>query len=349
MELDTGAAELDERRRFPICQPEALVELLEDAGLERVNSQALEIATVFPDFDNFWAPFLGGTGSAPTYVGSLHPTAREKLRLRLKQRLAPDGDGPLQLSARAWAARGFLQADPAKHAGEQPAESSLAGNAGLRIASLASCGGAGTSGTSDAKITTLDQTRTELRSCIEDVTLATAYQYGVKDDRGNVMDTVKVIPIPETGVFAGVYHSYRDDSGAFYVHLATSNDLMIWKWRTELAAEASQPTIQAAPDGGYVLAWEQEPENHLKFAYYSRSHFTSTHPATSTARHHGRNTGELIEYGPVKQLEKNFGQDSSAVNCDNIDLYSCTFEVLFSGKRGLSGIDQVTTVERLAV
>jgi len=107
VEMDSEAAELDERRRFPICQPEALVELLECAGLERVDSQALEIATVFPDFDSFWAPFLGGTGSAPTYVGSLHPTAREKLRLRLKQRLVPDGDGPIQLTARAWAVRGF--------------------------------------------------------------------------------------------------------------------------------------------------------------------------------------------------------------------------------------------------
>jgi hypothetical protein len=91
----------------------------------------------------------------------------------------------------------------------------------------------------------------------------------VKDDQGNVMDTVKIIPVPETGGFAGVYHSYRDDTGSFNVHLATSNDLMNWNWRIELAAEASQPTIQAASGGGYVLAWEQEPENHLKFAYYS--------------------------------------------------------------------------------
>lgn len=117
VEMDSEAAKLDERRRFPICQPEALVELLEGAGLERVDSQALEIDTVFPDFDSYWAPFLGGTGAAPTYVGSLHPTAREQLRLRLKQRLAPAGGGPLQLTARAWAVRGFLQADDAKHAG----------------------------------------------------------------------------------------------------------------------------------------------------------------------------------------------------------------------------------------
>ena len=131
------------------------------------------------------------------------------------------------------------------------------------FASLASC--RSLTVPSDAKGVTVDQARSELRNCIEDVTRATASRYGVKDDRGNVVDAVKIIPVPEAGGFAGVYHSYRDDPGAFYVHLATSNDLM--NWSSELAAEASQPTIQAASDGGYVLAWEQEPENHLKFAY----------------------------------------------------------------------------------
>jgi hypothetical protein len=133
--------------------------------------------------------------------------------------------------------------------------------------SLASCRLTG--GPSDAENPAVDLARSELRSCIEDVTRATASRYGVKDDRGNVMDTVKIIPVPEAGGFAGVYNSYRDDSGAFYVHLATSHDLMNWTWRTEIAAEASQSAIQAATDGGYVLAWEQEPENHLKFAFYS--------------------------------------------------------------------------------
>jgi len=110
-ELDSRAADLDEGQRFPICQPNALVELLERSGFDRVDSRALEISTPFPDFDNFWAPFLGGTGSAPSYVSSLHPVAREELRHRLRQRLAPTIDGPIQLTARAWAARGTLGAD----------------------------------------------------------------------------------------------------------------------------------------------------------------------------------------------------------------------------------------------
>lgn len=116
LELDSRAANLDERQRFPICHPDVLVDLLERAGLVSVASRALEIATPFHDFDSFWAPFLGGTGPAPSYVASLHPATREQLRLRLRQRLASTADGPVQLTARAWAVRGFLQADRLKRA-----------------------------------------------------------------------------------------------------------------------------------------------------------------------------------------------------------------------------------------
>jgi SAM-dependent methyltransferase len=108
VELDPGVADLDERHRFPTCHPDALVDLLEGEGLDLVDSRALDTATPFPDFDSYWAPFLGGTGPAPSYVESLHPAARERLRLHLKQRLALNADEPIQLSARAWAVRGFL-------------------------------------------------------------------------------------------------------------------------------------------------------------------------------------------------------------------------------------------------
>jgi SAM-dependent methyltransferase len=106
-ELDPKAAELDEGPRFPLCHTPALVALLEGAGLERVQTYALEIATHFPNFDDYWAPFLGGTGSAPTYVATLDPPAQEALRLRLRQRLSPNGDGPIRLTGRAWAVRGY--------------------------------------------------------------------------------------------------------------------------------------------------------------------------------------------------------------------------------------------------
>ena len=80
------------------------------------------------------------------------------------------------------------------------------------------------------------------------------------------MDTVNVIAAPDGG-FVGLYHSYRADTG-YRVHLATSSDLMNWTWRVTLAEQASMPTIEPDGDGGFVVAWEQEPANHLRFAYY---------------------------------------------------------------------------------
>jgi SAM-dependent methyltransferase len=108
VELDSRAAERDERQRFLLCRPEALVALLEGAGFHRVDSQALEIPTPFPDFDSYWTSFLGGTGPAPSYVSSLHPDARERLRGSLQQRLVPAAGGSFQLTARAWAVRGVF-------------------------------------------------------------------------------------------------------------------------------------------------------------------------------------------------------------------------------------------------
>ena len=85
------------------------------------------------------------------------------------------------------------------------------------------------------------------------------------------MDTAKVIAVPETGGFAAIYHSWRDDSGVFDVHLATSTDLLTWTWQVRLATEASQPTIKAASDGGYVVSWDVTPpvgDGAPVFTYY---------------------------------------------------------------------------------
>ena len=83
------------------------------------------------------------------------------------------------------------------------------------------------------------------------------------------MDTLKVTPIVETSAYAAVYHSWSDEDQSFHVHLATSTDLLAWTWQTELGVKASQPTIAAASDGGYVVAWEQEPDPiHIVIALY---------------------------------------------------------------------------------
>jgi SAM-dependent methyltransferase len=110
-EMDSRAAELDEGQRFPLCQRDVLVDLLEREHLESVDARALEIDTPFPGFDSYWAPFLGGTGPAPSHVSSLSATARQELKLRLKQRLTQEAGASIQLTARAWAVRGVAGVD----------------------------------------------------------------------------------------------------------------------------------------------------------------------------------------------------------------------------------------------
>ena len=115
----------------------------------------------------------------------------------------------------------------------------------------------------------VEAARAELRAAIEDVAEATAFRYDARDDLGHELDTLNVLPAPEGEGFVGLYHSVGDNPMTLDVHLATSTDLMQWTWRTTLAEFASMPTIRPASDGGYVVAWEQEPGNHLRFAYYA--------------------------------------------------------------------------------
>jgi ubiquinone/menaquinone biosynthesis C-methylase UbiE len=104
--LDEKARELDEGARFPMCRHEKLEAIFSDAGLGDVRSEAIDIPTKFADFSDYWQPFLGGTGPAPSYVASLDKDQRTKLRERLERRLAQHPRGIIELYARAWAVRG---------------------------------------------------------------------------------------------------------------------------------------------------------------------------------------------------------------------------------------------------
>jgi SAM-dependent methyltransferase len=105
-ELDPAVADLDEVRRFPLCRPEPLAALWTGAGLDEVSVRAVEVPTVFRDFDDYWRPFLGGQGPAPGYVASVTAGHREALRERLRERLPIEADGSIPLTARAWSVRG---------------------------------------------------------------------------------------------------------------------------------------------------------------------------------------------------------------------------------------------------
>ena len=103
---DPRAAALDEGRRFPLCRTRPLASLFRAGGLAQVETGSLEIPTDFATFDDYWTPFLRGTGPAPSYVASLDPLGHELLRERLRRRLQGECNGRIQLRARAWAVRG---------------------------------------------------------------------------------------------------------------------------------------------------------------------------------------------------------------------------------------------------
>jgi SAM-dependent methyltransferase len=105
-ELDPVAATLDEDLRYPLCRPDPLRLLWTDAGLADVEVRAIDVPTRFADFDDYWSPFLGGQGPAPTYVMSLPEDRRAALRELIRSRLPVAGDGSIPLTARAWAVRG---------------------------------------------------------------------------------------------------------------------------------------------------------------------------------------------------------------------------------------------------
>jgi SAM-dependent methyltransferase len=106
--LDPAARELDEGRRFPICAPEPLLALFDEAGLTRMDCRAIDIPTLFRDFDDYWSPFLGGQGPAPGYCVSLPDAKRKALREKLRAELPSAPDGSIHLTARAFAVRGTV-------------------------------------------------------------------------------------------------------------------------------------------------------------------------------------------------------------------------------------------------
>ena len=108
VQLNSNDSALDQAERFPLCQPEPLETLFRDAGLSSISVRPIDIPTVFRNFDDYWTPFLGKQGAAPTYLASLNENARDGIRDALKARLVPNSDGSIAMTARAWAIQGTV-------------------------------------------------------------------------------------------------------------------------------------------------------------------------------------------------------------------------------------------------
>ncbi len=107
--LDAAALDLAEGRRFPFCTRDGLSDLARSAGLRSIEITAIEVPTIFTDFEDYWRPFTLGAGPAPGYCMSLDPEARRRLRQILHDTLPRRDDGAIPLKARAWAVKAAIQ------------------------------------------------------------------------------------------------------------------------------------------------------------------------------------------------------------------------------------------------
>jgi SAM-dependent methyltransferase len=94
----------DEAARFAGWTDEGLALRFREAGFTNIGAGAIEIPTVFADFDELWLPFLGGQGAAPSYLATLDDDRRDAIRELMRSDLP--ANGPIELTARAWAAKG---------------------------------------------------------------------------------------------------------------------------------------------------------------------------------------------------------------------------------------------------
>jgi len=96
-----------DQRNMKFAREGELGELWRKAGLVNVEEKPLVIEQRFSSFDDYWQPFLGQTGAAGAFVGTLSEERRRQLEASLRKRVLGDGeDGPFVLKARAWCVRG---------------------------------------------------------------------------------------------------------------------------------------------------------------------------------------------------------------------------------------------------
>jgi ubiquinone/menaquinone biosynthesis C-methylase UbiE len=104
--IDPNSRKLDEGTRFPICKTGNLKSAFQQAGLNEVEVTKLDITTLFKDFDDYWNPFLGGQGPAPSYLISLSTDLQAELKKEVYNEIPIEPDGSIKLLGRAVAIRG---------------------------------------------------------------------------------------------------------------------------------------------------------------------------------------------------------------------------------------------------
>jgi SAM-dependent methyltransferase len=99
------AAEADEGVVMRWCAEGELAELWGAAGLGDVRFGPLVVSAAYDDFEDLWAPLPTGVAPSGAFCASLDEDRQAALHDAYRRRLGV-GDGPFELTARAWAVSG---------------------------------------------------------------------------------------------------------------------------------------------------------------------------------------------------------------------------------------------------
>ena len=101
------AAAADEGIVMLWCGDGDLAGLWRSVGLRDVRCGPLIVTASYADFEDLWSPFPTGVAPSGAFCNSLDDARRAALHDAYRRHLAA-GDGPFQLTARAWAAAGIV-------------------------------------------------------------------------------------------------------------------------------------------------------------------------------------------------------------------------------------------------
>jgi SAM-dependent methyltransferase len=99
-QIDPG---VDDESRLPGVRQGQLGDYFRHAGLDQVRETSLSLAVEHRNFEEWWEPFTLGVGPAGTFVASLEPTYRARLREQCRKMVS---EFPFTVRGKAWAARG---------------------------------------------------------------------------------------------------------------------------------------------------------------------------------------------------------------------------------------------------
>lgn len=102
------AAAADEGIVMRWCAEGELAALWRAAGLRDVRFGPLVVSAAYTDFEDLWSPLPTGVAPSGAFCASLDEDRRAALHYAYRRRLGV-GDGPFELTARAWAVAGIVR------------------------------------------------------------------------------------------------------------------------------------------------------------------------------------------------------------------------------------------------